>query len=176
VQPGVAPVQPGVAPAQSGYPPPGYYGGYPPQGGGYYPPPGYYYYYPPPQQVPPPPAPVPLRRKSEGMMYGGMALTGGGVVGFLVGSILLATANDRYEIYCDYGGYTGICEMRDDEPRMATGTAITVAGGLMLAVGIPLWVIGAKKVPIKPSDEAPKTTLRTTLSVGVTSATLHVAF
>jgi hypothetical protein len=171
-QPGYPP-QAGAPQPAAGYPPPGYYGGYPPQyGGGYYPPPGYYY--PMAQETPPAPAPPALRRRSDGMMYGGIALTSGGVVGFFIGTVLLATANNRYEIYCDYNGSSGICETRDDEPRQVAGAIVTVAGGLLLSVGIPLWVVGGKKVRVK--RDTPSTPLQPTLSLGAGSAAVRMAF
>ncbi|WP_433933681.1 hypothetical protein AB3662_04775 [Sorangium cellulosum] len=153
-----------------GYPPPGVQGGYAPYGGAY-PPPGY-----PPAaaELPPAPPPVPLRRKNPGLMLGGIALTAGGTIAFFAGTGLLASASERYEIYCDFGGFTDVCDTRSDGPRQVAGALISVAGGVMLAVGIPLWIIGGKKVPA--TDEAPKAPAETTLSLGPGSATLHTRF
>ncbi|KYF62949.1 hypothetical protein BE15_04255, partial [Sorangium cellulosum] len=153
-----------------GYPPPGYQGGYAPYGGAY-PPPGY-----PPAaaELPPSPPPVPLRRKNPGLMLGGIALTAGGTIAFFAGTGLLASASERYEIYCDFGGFTDVCDTRSDGPRQVAGALISVAGGVMLAVGIPLWIIGGKKVPA--TDEAPRAPVQTTLSLGPGSATLHTRF
>ncbi|WP_437289004.1 hypothetical protein [Sorangium sp. So ce406] len=153
-----------------GYPPPGVQGGYAPYGGAY-PPPGY-----PPAaaELPPTPPPVPLRRKNPGLMLGGIALTAGGTIAFFAGTGLLASASERYEIYCDFGGFTDVCDTRSDGPRQVAGALISVAGGVMLAVGIPLWIIGGKKVPA--TDEAPKAPAQTTLSLGPGSATLHTRF
>ncbi|WP_437799014.1 hypothetical protein [Sorangium sp. So ce693] len=166
---------PGASP---GYPPPGPPGGYAPYGGAYphggaYPPlpPGYPVS---PSEIPPAPPPVPLRRKSPGLMLGGIALTAGGTIAFFTGTGLLASASNRYEIYCDFGGFTGICETRTDGRRQLAGALVSVAGGLMIAVGIPLWVIGGKKVPA--GDAAPKASVETTLSLGPGSAALQTQF
>ncbi|WP_437725714.1 hypothetical protein [Sorangium sp. So ce861] len=165
----VPPPAPGAAP---GYPPPGYQGGYAPYGGAYPPlPPGY------PsrtEDIPPAPPPVPLRRKSPGLMLGGIALTAGGTIAFFAGTGLLASASERYEIYCDFGGYTSICDTRTDGPRQVAGALVSIGGGLMLAVGIPLWVIGGKKVPA--TADAPEEPAQTTLSLGPGSAALRTRF
>ncbi|WP_437761498.1 hypothetical protein WMF27_04420 [Sorangium sp. So ce281] len=160
---------PGASP---GYPPPGPPGGYAPYGGAYPSlPPGYPVT---PAEIPPAPPPVPLRRKSPSLMLGGIALTAGGTIAFFTGTGLLASASNRYEIYCDFGGFTGICETRSDGRRQLAGALVSVAGGIMIAVGIPLWVIGGKKVPV--SDATPKASAQTTLSLGPGSAALQTQF
>lgn len=196
------PPGPGAAPpAAPGYPPPGYPGGYAPYGqGGYYapygqggyapygqggyvpygggayplPPPGPTY--PPAAARPPALPPVPMRRNNPSMMVGGIALTAGGAIGFFTGTALLASASQRYEIYCDYGGYTSVCERLPDEPRQVAGVLVSVAGGIMLAVGIPLWIIGSKKVPVKSESEKPSAERQASLSIGPGSAALTVRF
>ncbi|WP_437318353.1 hypothetical protein [Sorangium sp. So ce385] len=170
----VPPPVPGASPGYPppGYPPPGYPGGYPPYGGAYPPlPPGY------ParaEEIPPAPPPVPLRRNSPGLMAGGIALTAGGTIAFFAGTGLLASASERYEIYCDFGGSTGICDTRTDGPRQVAGALVAIGGGIMLAVGIPLWVIGGRKVPA--TAEAPEQPAQTTLSFGPGSAALRTRF
>jgi hypothetical protein len=160
---------PGAAP---GYPPPGPQGAYAPYGGAYPPlPPGYPVN---PSEIPPAPPPIPLRRKSPSMMWGGIALTAGGTIAFFTGTGLLASASNRYEIYCDFGGSMGVCETRADGPRQVAGAVISVAGGIMMAVGIPLWVIGGKKVPA--DGAAPAAPAQTTLSIGPGSAALQTRF
>ncbi|WP_437578430.1 hypothetical protein [Sorangium sp. So ce887] len=178
--PGAAPPQggpqaaPGASPGYPppGYPPPGYQGGYAPYGGAYPPlPPGY-----PSRaaEIPPAPPPAPLRRKSPSLMLGGIALTAGGTIAFFAGTGLLASASERYEIYCDFGGYTGICDTRTDGPRQVAGALVSIGGGIMLAVGIPLWIIGGKKVPA--TADAPEAPAQTTLSLGPGSAALQTRF
>ncbi|AUX39760.1 hypothetical protein SOCE26_011550 [Sorangium cellulosum] len=166
---------PGAAPGYPppGYPPPGYQGGYAPYGSAYYPPPPGYY--PTPQELPPASPPTPLQRKNKSMMLGGIALTLGGAAAFFTGSGLLASASNRYEIYCDYGGYTSICETRTDEPLQVAGVIVSVAGGLMMAAGIPLWVMGGKKVPA-PGEQQPEAPAQVSLSVGPGSTALQMQF
>ncbi|WP_437815373.1 hypothetical protein [Sorangium sp. So ce1078] len=155
-----------------GYPPPGYQGGYAPYDGAYpQVPPGYPLN---PEDIPPAPTPVPLRRKSPSMMLGGIALTAGGTIAFFAGTGLLASASERYEIYCDFGGYTGICDTRTDGPRQLAGALVSIGGGVMLAVGIPLWIIGGKKVPA--TSESPEEPAQTTFSLGPGSASLQTRF
>ncbi|WP_437968860.1 hypothetical protein WMF04_05980 [Sorangium sp. So ce260] len=155
-----------------GYPPPGYQGGYAPYGGAYpQVPPGYPLN---PEDIPPAPSPVPLRRKSPSMMLGGIALTAGGTIAFFAGTGLLASASERYEIYCDSGGFTGICDTRTDGPRQLAGALVSIGGGVMLAVGIPLWIIGGKKVPA--TSESPEEPVQTTFSLGPGSASLQTRF
>ncbi|WP_437636610.1 hypothetical protein [Sorangium sp. So ce854] len=155
-----------------GYPPPGYQGGYAPHGGAY--PPLPQGYSPAAAELPPAPPPVPLKRKNPGLMLGGIALTAGGTIAFFTGTGLLASASERYEIYCDFQGFTNVCETRADRPRQVAGALVSVAGGIMLAVGIPLWIIGGKKVIA--ADEAPRAQAQTTLSLGPGSATLQTRF
>lgn len=170
--PGASPGYPPPGYPPPGYPPPGYQGGYAPYGSAYPPmPPGY------PSnmaEIPPAPPPVPLRRNSPSMMLGGIALTAGGTIAFFTGTGLLASASERYEIYCDFGGYTGICDTRTDGPRQLAGALVSIGGGIMLAVGIPLWIIGGKKVPA--TAEAPEAPAQTTLSLGPGSAALQTRF
>ncbi|XXY46246.1 hypothetical protein WME91_40220 [Sorangium sp. So ce269] len=170
--PGAPPGYPPPGYPPPGYPPPGYPGGYAPYGGAYPPPP--LGYPPPAADLPPTPPPVPLRRKNPSLMLGGIALTAGGTIAFFAGTGLLASASERYEIYCDFGGYTGVCDTRSDGPRQIAGALISVAGGVMLAVGIPLWIIGGKKVPA--TGEAPTAPAQTTLSLGPGSAALQTRF
>ncbi|AGP34073.1 hypothetical protein SCE1572_05900 [Sorangium cellulosum So0157-2] len=143
-----------------------------PYGGAYPPlPPGY------PsraEDIPPAPPPVPLRRNSPGLMLGGIALTAGGTIAFFAGTGLLASASERYEIYCDRDGFIGICNTRTDGPRQVAGALVSIGGGIMLAVGIPLWVIGGKKVPA--NAEATEEPAQTTLSFGPGSAALRTRF
>ncbi|MDI3283763.1 hypothetical protein, partial [Polyangium sp. 15x6] len=172
-----------------GPPPPGYI---PPQGGEYgQPPPGYgpppqgypygYPYYGPYYGEPQPPQPR-YERKSTPMMIGGILATTAGIVGVLAGSAIASTAANQIPIYCDSDFGPTICETRADETQQAVGYAILITGVVALGVGVPLWVIGSKRVPVK-SDEttpstttpaAPQTSLR--LLVGPTSAGLRVTF
>jgi hypothetical protein len=121
-----------------------------------------------------------MRRNNPGLMIGGIVLTFAGAVGLVFSAVLITSANGRYEIYCDDGGgFVYRCDERDDE-AMLTGGWVTLGGSLAaMAVGIPLWVIGGKRVPAtdqKEESEQPKAALRPTLVVGPGSASLKMAF
>jgi len=164
--PGYAPAPPayappGYAPAPQGYPPPGYYA----QPYGYAPPPGYGqpYYYGPPQI--PPPMDRPMKRRNPAMMGTGIAFTGVGAVGILAGAIVYGTASNAscstnfgFEIRCT------------DQSQQTAGAVVMVIGAVLLAAGIPLWVVGGKKVP--DTDTQPSTAV----VVGPRSAALRWTF
>ncbi len=131
------------------------------------------------------------------MMVGGIALTTAGIIGVLVGSGLASTAANQIDVYCEPPGGGGpfICESRADETQQAAGIGVMIGGFVALAAGIPLWVIGSKRVPAKtepaadttpgtqttpdapattPPPAAPATSLQ--LFVGPSSAALRVTF
>jgi len=131
-----------VPPPGDGQTPPGY--GYPyPYYGPYYGPPG-----PPPQRY---------ERNSTGMFVGGIALTTAGIIGVLVGSGLASTASSQIPVYCDQGSGVTVCEYRTDESQQNAGIGLLIGGLVGIGVGIPLWIIGGKRVPVKedgaPSDK-----------------------
>ncbi|TKD02270.1 hypothetical protein E8A74_29295 [Polyangium fumosum] len=119
------------------------------------------------------------------MMVGGILATTAGIVGVLAGSAIASTAVSQIPIYCESQFGPTICETRSDETQQAVGYGILITGVVALGVGVPLWVIGSKRVPVK-SDEttpdapsttppaAPQTSLR--LLVSPTSAGLRVTF
>ncbi|HRI69097.1 MAG TPA: hypothetical protein PK156_32930 [Polyangium sp.] len=189
--PGYTPPPPGSAPPPGFTPPPGYapQPGYaPPPGYGQTPPnygptpPGYqpYYGYGPYYGAPAGPPPPKYERHNTGMMVGGVLLTTGGILGVLIGASVATTAADQIPIYCDQGFGPTICETRSDEVQFGGGIATLVLGFVAIGVGIPMWVIGGKKEPVKgkPADqaapEAPKTSLQ--FMVGPSSAALRATF
>ncbi|UQA58998.1 hypothetical protein [Polyangium aurulentum] len=179
---GAQPGDPAAAGAPQQQPPPGY--GTPPPGYGYgAPPPGYGYpspYYGYYGSAPPTPPPR-FERNNTGMMVGGILLTSGGIVGILVGSALASTAGNQIAVYCESPGGGGpvICERRADASQLAAGYGVLIAGVVALGVGIPLWVIGGKRVPAKDQaapDAPPPPSASMRLLVGPSSATLDVRF
>ena len=147
--PGYGPPPPGYA--QPGYPPgygppPGYaQPGYPPPG---YAPPGYVLapgYGPPPGYGPQPMAPA-MERRSTGMMVGGIVLLSAGGLAMVIGSSLALTSTSS----CTFQGF---CSSNDG--AQAAGYGVLIGGAVALAVGIPLLIYGAKKVPAQPDATAP---------------------
>jgi hypothetical protein len=87
------------------------------------------------------------------MMVTGIVLTGVGVIALLSGAIVYTSANtqEQYDNYC--GG--DFCTYENHDEEKAAGVAVMIAGGAAIAVGIPLLVIGARKVPIRGGAGAP---------------------
>jgi len=165
----------GTPPPGYGTPPPGYGYGAPPPGYGY--PSPYYGYY---GSAPPTPPPR-FERNNTGMMVGGILLTSGGIVGILVGSALASTAGNQIDVYCESPGGGGpvVCERRADASQLAAGYGVLIGGFVALGVGIPLWLIGGKRVPAKgeaapAAPPPPSASMR--LRIGPSSATLDVRF
>ena len=88
------------------------------------------------------------------MMVTGIVLTGVGVIALLSGAIVYTSANtqQQYDVLCDNGSY---CSYDDHEDEKVAGVAVMIAGGAAIAVGIPLLVIGARKVPVRGGAGAP---------------------
>ncbi len=112
---------------------------------------------PPPGYYPPPPPGVggpQMKRKSKGMMAGGIVMISLGTITSLVGGALWGL--------CNAGGSS--CN--------ANGTlaGVTLVGLGALGGGIALTVIGAKKVPVRQPQNA---WLAPEVMVGPTSATLR---
>jgi hypothetical protein len=82
-------------------------------------------------------------------MVTGILMTSVGAVGVLSGLAAFATANNRIDVYGDGGQMIGT---RDDEDLQVTAALLMIAGGVVGIAGIPLWVIGGKRVPIEGSE------------------------
>lgn len=183
VPPGT-PQQPGAYPypppyQQYPYPNPYPYGAYPygtyPYPYPYYAPPQYY----PASQLPPP---LPRVRYSTPMMGVGIAMVTLGAIAALTGVVISAQASSRYQYYGP-GGY--LQSRQPDEGMKNAGIVVGVLGGIVLAGGIPIWVIGGRMVAAKKPadspapDDAPATEpARPTavLRVGPAGASLQMAF
>lgn len=128
---------PGVAPgmAPGGYPPPGVYPGAPA-------PPGWY---PAPQPMYPY---TPMKRRSSGMIAGGVLLISLSSIGLIAGSAMVSAGDSGGAFTCTEFG----CSRPGDSTLKGGGVAAIVIGLVALGVGIPLLVVGSQKVPDR--DEA----------------------
>jgi len=160
--PGPPPGPPPPGPPPPGPPPPPGYGTAPP--GAYppgtyppgYPPPGYQQGYPPPYYYPPsdynygapPPPPRETERNSTGLMVAGIVLTGVGAVAAVAGVIVATDAEE--ERYDGYYGYQTV-----DEDKRVAGIIVGLVGLGLIGAGIPMIIVGARKVPVKDAPEQP---------------------
>lgn len=171
------PAAPGYGPAPAWGPPPGapYWPPYAPA----YPPSPSFYRTPEPFALPPAPPKEPANRK---LMTAGIVASIGGVATLITGAVLMSVAKDRIDVYRDGPAY---CCSIDDAPLRNAGIGLLVTGGIVATIGVPLWMIGGRRVPIhKPSMEktedspAPKTpALRLPLlRVGAGAASLSWQF
>jgi hypothetical protein len=126
-------------------------------------------------------------------MAAGILMVSVGAVGVLSGFAAFATANNRIDVYGDGGQKIGT---RDDEGLQVTAGVLMAASGVVLIAGIPLWIIGGKRVPLEGSEttkdpadpsapEQPQTPAQppapppgpaATLHIGPTGASIAVSF
>lgn len=167
--PGYGPPPPGYGAPPPGYgaPPPGY-GAAPPgytyapaPGYGYPPPPPGYGYAPAPGYAYGPPIDVaPKERRSSGMMAGGIVMISVGGLGLIIGSALALSSGSS----CSFD-FSGSCSR--DTGAQTAGYGMMIGGIISVAVGIPLLVYGAKKVPVRPEGApAPAAALATPAWIG----------
>jgi hypothetical protein len=99
----------------------------------------------------PPAAPKePANRK---LMIAGVVASIGGVATLITGSILMSVAKERIDVYRDGPAY---CCSIDDAPLRNAGITMLVIGGITATIGVPLWMIGGRRVPVrKTTTEAP---------------------
>ena len=125
-----------------------------------------------------PPA-TPKEPATSRMQTAGIVAAITGVATLITGSILMSIAKDRIDVYRDGPAY---CCSIDDAPLRNAGITMLVIGGITATVGVPLWMIGGRRVPIRkptaPDDTSPKTpALRAPLlRVGAGSAALSWQF
>lgn len=144
--------------------PPGY--GYPPG----YAPYGYAPYGPAPYGPMSPPMPVYERYSTPLFVSGIVALSLGGV-GVIAGSVLWGAGSSQYELYCtDDSGFASPCGEADDPDKRDAGVGLLVAGGVLAAAGIPMLIVGGRRVP---KDEAPPSV---SAAVGPRGATVRLTF
>jgi hypothetical protein len=100
-------------------------------------------------------------------MVTGIVLSSAGLVALIAGSGLMAQPD--YNCDCAYIE----CDCGSDK----TGaTVLLIVGGLAAAGGIPLIIIGARKVPAEPAAKEATTALLPAIGVGPGSATLRWTF
>lgn len=87
-----------------------------------------------------------MERRSTGMMVGGIVLLSAGGLAMVIGSSLALTSSTT----CNFDGF-GCSSSGDSE---AAGYGVLIGGAVALAVGIPLLIYGAKKVPAQPEATA----------------------
>jgi hypothetical protein len=80
------------------------------------------------------------------MMVTGIVLTATGGVVALAGA---AIAADAHDVRCS----GNLCFDVVDEDQRTTGVVVALGGLAMLGAGIPLIVVGARKVPVQELDE-----------------------
>ena len=99
------------------------------------------------------PPPTPKEPANRNLMTVGIAASIGGVATLITGSILMSIAKERVDVYRD--GPTYCCSI-DDAPLRNVGITMLVVGGITATIGIPLWMIGGRRVPVrKTTQEAP---------------------
>jgi hypothetical protein len=96
---------------------------------------------PEPLEIPPPPQ-VRMKRRT-GLLITGAVMMGVGAGLALVGLINSQTAKQDADLYCN--GY-GACQ--DQESLKTEATVFMVVGGVIAAVGIPLFIVGLQKRPV----------------------------
>jgi hypothetical protein len=151
---GAAPPGYGAAPPGYGAAPPGY-GVAPPGYGGYM------------QTLPPDTEP-----QSFGMIVSGALLLSFGVTGILAGSSMVIAATRTPEIVPCFPGAECAPTRADHSALEAVGVTTLVISSLATIGGIPLLVIGAKKVPARTETTA----LRPEVRVGPTGGALRWHF
>ncbi|WP_080682321.1 serine/threonine-protein kinase [Sorangium cellulosum] len=103
----------------------------------------------------PPPQPL-TRRRSKGMMVTGIVLTSIGAVALLGGGLALAAdsatdpeyTGDPTDPFEEELGY------EEDASAAEAGVALILGGVVFAGVGIPLAIVGGRKVPVQPEKKA----------------------
>lgn len=90
------------------------------------------------------------------MMVTGIVLTAAGPLAMSLGALVIVGANS---VACEPCPMTGPCPPCKDESSERGGMVLVVGGAAALAVGIPLIVVGARRVPAQPEAQ-------TTLVIG----------
>lgn len=126
---------------------------------------------------------MPKEAANRGLMIAGILAAGAGVATLITGSVLMSVATERIDVYRDGPAY---CCSIDDAPLRNAGITMLVVGGITAALGVPLWMIGGRRVPVRKSttenpDAAPQPPKSPALSapllrVGATGASVSWQF
>jgi|GEM_PF-1098737 len=116
--------------------------------------------------------PSPERFEELRFEYLSFLMVGGGLVAVIAGAVLVSTSANRIDIYCDSPSFP--CGHKDDAARKNVGAALMAIGGLAGAAGIPVWLVGAKLVPLPRAEKRPA--LVPELRVGAGVARVTVSF
>jgi hypothetical protein len=127
------------------------------------------------------PPPAPKEAANRKLMITGIVAASTGVATLIVGSIIMSIATKRIDVYRDGPAY---CCSIDDAPLRNAGIAMLVAGGITATLGVPLWMIGGRRVPVRGATHKPDASpqvkapaLRAPLlRVGVTGASVSWQF
>lgn len=115
------------------------------------------------------PAGAPAKRRSRGMMIGGIVMSALGGVTAIAGVVYFAAP----EPFCDLYGNSGLDRGSCVDTYRGVGVAGMVVGGVLIAIGLPVAIYGAGKVPADAARSAP-TPL--SLHVGRSDAALRWSF
>ncbi|CAN94676.1 putative membrane protein [Sorangium cellulosum So ce56] len=110
-----------------------------------------------------PAAPL-TKRRSKGMMVTGIVLTSLGAVAILGGGLVIASAPSCSGDGCvydrssnPYADDTGYQYEEDGADAEGAGVGLVVGGLVLAGVGIPLAIVGGRKVPVQPEKQAAST-------------------
>ncbi|WP_437643354.1 hypothetical protein [Sorangium sp. So ce362] len=107
-------------------------------------------------RAPAPPAEPLTRRRSKGMMVTGIVLTSIGTVALIGGALAIASAcsgpgcesGEELDPFEEEFGYA------EEDSEMDAGYALVIGGLVFAGVGIPLAIIGGRKVPVQVERKA----------------------
>ncbi len=127
--------------------------------------------------------PPEMRTRSSSMVVGGTLLLSFGLVGLIAGSAMISAHEpvdeNNFPTRCLDCGF----DEQQNTPSVVlkpgfrtAGIATLVGSAVAMGAGIPLLMIGAKKVPVLDDDAARAAKLLPTLRVGAASATLTWQF
>jgi hypothetical protein len=106
------------------------------------------------------------------MMVSGIVLSSVGLLGVIGGSALYSQPAVTYDCSC----IDAPCDCGYQEGDNTAGTVLLVVGGVLAAGGVPLIIIGARKVPVEPEKKSEAAALVPEIGIGPSSASLRWSF